>query len=348
MATTIADVATRAGVSTATVSRVLAGRGGARPETRERIITSARELGYRPSGVARSLKLQTTRTLGLVITDIGNPFFPELVRAVEDAARARNYAVLLCNAGEDGGREAAYLELLAERRVDGIVIASSGVGVRHGAWLATAPLPVVLVNCASPAASLPTILSDNRVGARLAIEHLLSLGHRRIGHISAPSRNEAAAERLQGARDAFRDAGLDPAELLVAEGDGHVAGGAAAAHLLLEREPALSGIFAYNDLSAIGAIRTIRGRGLTVPGDVSVVGFDDVDLAAYADPPLTTIAQQTARMGRWAVAQLLDRLSGDGHPPPETVLLPVRLEIRGSTGPARVDRATRAMTSAAR
>jgi len=334
VAITIADVASRAGVSTATVSRVLAGLGGARPDTRQRVLKSARELGYRPSGVARSLKLRTTRTLGLIITDIGNPFFPELVRAVEEAARERDYAVLLCNSGEDPEREGAYLELLAERRVDGVVIASSGIGRRHRAWLAKAPLPVVLVNCASPDVPLPTILSDNRAGAALAIGHLIALGHRRIAHITAPARNEAATERLEGARDALRAAGLDPAGLLVAEGDGHVGGGAAAAERLLDAEHGLTAIFAYNDLTAIGAIRAVGACGLRVPDDVSVVGFDDVDLAAFADPPLTTVAQATASMGRWAVAQLLDRVRG-GPATIETVTLPVHLEVRASTGPAR-------------
>ena len=332
MTATIADVAAHAGVSTATVSRVLAGLAGARADTRERVLTSARELGYRPSGVARSLKMRTTRTLGLIITDIGNPFFPELVSAVEDAARERDYGVLLCNSGEHPEREAAYLELLAERRVDGVVIASSGVGRRHGAWLAAAPLPVVLVNSASPSVPLPTILSDNRAGAALAIEHLVALGHRRIAHITAPSRNEAAPARLDGARDALRAAGLDPAALVVALGDGHVSGGAAATERLLDADRGLTAIFAYNDLTAIGAIRALRGRGLGVPRDVSVVGFDDVALAAFADPPLTTVSQQTAAMGRWAVARLLDRL--DGRPAvPETVVLPVHLEVRASTAP---------------
>ena len=192
------------------------------------------------------------------------------------------------------------------------------------------------MNCASPGVPLPTILSDNRAGAALAIGHLIALGHRRIAHITAPSRNEAAAERLEGARDALHAAGLDSAALLVAEGDGHVGGGAAAAERLLETDPHLTAIFAYNDLTAIGAIRAIRGCGLRVPDDVSVVGFDDVDLAAFADPPLTTVAQATASMGRWAVAQLLDRLRG-GPPTTETVMLPVHLEIRSSTAapPAR-------------
>ncbi len=141
MPTTIAEVAARAGVSIATVSRVLAGMPGARPETRERVLLAARQLQYRPSGVAQSLKRRATRALGLIITDIANPFFPDLVRAVEDAAREAGYTVLLCNGADDPEREAAYLELLASRRVDGMIVASSALTERHGRWLTTAPLP---------------------------------------------------------------------------------------------------------------------------------------------------------------------------------------------------------------
>ncbi|HEY8846050.1 MAG TPA: LacI family DNA-binding transcriptional regulator, partial [Candidatus Limnocylindrales bacterium] len=146
MTATITDVARLANVSTATVSRVLSGGGGARDETRDRVLVAARELGYRPSGVARSLRQRATRTLGLIVTDIENPFFPELVRTVEDAAREMGYAILLCNASDDPEREAGYLELLVDRWVDGVVIAASSLGVRHREWLLAAPLPIVLVN----------------------------------------------------------------------------------------------------------------------------------------------------------------------------------------------------------
>jgi LacI family transcriptional regulator len=338
-AITIADVAARAGVSTATVSRILSGRAKARADTRERVVAAARELGYRPSGVARSLRVRTTRTLGLVITDITNPFYPELVRAAEDAARERGYAVFLCNAAEDPEREAAYLELLAERRVDGVIVASSGVGERHGRWLAEAPLPVVLVNCSAAEVDLPTVLSDHRAGGRMAVEHLIGLGHRRIGHVTAPPQNAAAGEREAGARDAIAAAGLAPGDLEVAVGDGHVSGGARAAAELLTRVPDLTAIFAYNDLSAIGVVREVRSRGLRVPEDVSVVGFDDVDVAAFADPPLTTISQDTRRLGRWAVERLLARIDdgqdGDAAGATALVVIPVRLTVRASTGPAR-------------
>jgi LacI family transcriptional regulator len=338
MTSTIADVATRAGVSTATVSRVLSGVGGARPATRERVVEAARELGYRPSGVARSLKLRTTRTYGLIVTDIENPFFPQLVRAVEDAARDDGYAILLCNAANDPDREGAYLDLLVDRRVDGVVIAASSLGVRHREWLDAAPLPVVLVNCSAPGVRLPSIASDNRSGGRLAAEHLVRLGHRRIGALTATPRNPDAPDRLQGVRAALKAAGLDPAAMPVATGDAGVAGGERAMRELLAAAPDTTGVVAYNDLTAIGAIRAVRASGRIVPDDVSVVGFDDVDLAAFVDPPLTTIAQSTGDMGRWAVARLAEAISRNGGGATDEdataeVILPVRLVVRGSTGP---------------
>jgi len=336
MATTISDVARRAGVSTATVSRVLSGIGQARPDTRARVLAAARDLGYRPSGVARSLKLRRTRTVGLIVTDITNPFFPQLVRAVEDAARERDFAVLLCNAAEDPEREAGYLEVLAGRRVDGIIVASAGLGARQAAWITRAPLPVVLVNAAAGPAA-PTLLSDNVGGARLALDHLIALGHRSIGHVAGPAGNAAAPDRLAGARLALDAAGLGADRLAVAGGDGHVAGGTRATVELLAAVPDLTAVFAYNDLSAIGAIRAIRAAGLRVPSDVSVVGFDDVDLAAYADPPLTTVAQDIASLGRRAVGRLFELIDGDVRPGAgsEPTVLPVRLVVRGSTAPPR-------------
>ena len=342
---TIADVAARAGVSTATVSRVLAGIGRARPETRDRVLEAARTLGYRPSEVARSLQRRSTQTLGLVITDIENPYFPQLVRAVEDAARAAGYAVLLCNAADDPEREAFYLDLLADRRVDGLIIAASSLGDRHGEWLAAPPVPVVLVNTAAPDVGLPAILSDNELGGRLAAAHLLDLGHRRFGYLMPPPRNVDAPARVQGIRMALVEAGLDPDGLVVGHGSALIDGGEAASGQILERAPETTASLAYNDLMAIGALRALRAAGRRVPDDVSVVGFDDVALATIVDPPLTTIVQRTEAMGRWAVERLLGGLEAtgtgsggtngsggrDAAPP---VRLPVSLEIRGSSGPA--------------
>ena len=330
MTATIADVAVKAGVSTATVSRVLAGVGRARPETRARVLDAARALDYRPSEVARSLKRRSTQTLGLIITDIENPYFPQLVRSVEDASRAAGYTVLLCNAAEDPEREASYLDLLVDRRVDGLIIAASSIGARQGEWLTAPPIPVVLVNTEVPDSGLPTITSDNAAGGRLATEHLLALGHRRFGYLMPPPRNVDAVPRLAGVKAALRDAGRPDDALTVVEGEALVGGGESAAIDLLERAPETTAILAYNDLMAIGALRALRHRGRRVPLDASVVGFDDVAVAAYVDPALTTVSQRTEEMGRWAV----ERLVGDDEAEATTVKLPVDLQVRDSTGPA--------------
>jgi LacI family transcriptional regulator len=341
---TIGDVAHRAGVSTATVSRVLAGLGRARPETRARVLDAARELGYRPSGVARSLKLRTTQTLGLIITDIENPFFPQLVRAVEDVAREHGFALLLCNATDDPDREASYLDLLVDRRVDGVVIAVSGLGARYREWLAEPPLPVVLVNTVAPGLPHPGIASDNVDGGRQAAAHLLELGHRRLGVLTAGARNADAPARLAGIRRAVEERGLDPDSIAVVVGESGVGGGESALCRLLDTAPETTGVLAYNDLMAIGAMRAIRASGRTVPGDMSVVGFDDVAIAAYTDPPLTTVAQAIGELGRLAVEHLVERIADaastadDGVAPrrgrlPATTVLPVRLVARGSSGP---------------
>jgi DNA-binding LacI/PurR family transcriptional regulator len=330
---TLRDVAGAAGVSIATASRILTGARESRPATRERVLAAASRLDYRPSGLARALKLQQTSTLGLLVTDIENPYFPEVVRAVEDAAHARGYAVLLCNSTDDPARELAYLNLLLERRVDGIIVAASRVGTRHAALLARAQVPVVLVNSEAPRSGLTSITSDNRAGARLAAEHLLQLGHRHLAHITADAANAAAALRMAGIRDALSaaDGEVNPPELLVAEGDAHVAGGERATRELLQRQPAVTAIVCYNDLTAIGALRALRACGRRVPEDVSVVGFDDIDLAKWTDPPLTTVAQQKAEMGRWAFETLRKEMEGGSARPRRGRVLPATLVVRETT-----------------
>ena len=345
MPTTIADVARLAGVSTATVSRVLSGTAAARIETRDRVLDAARTLDFRPSLVARSLKRRSTLTLGLIVTDIENPYFPQLVRAVEDAARAEGYGVLLCNADDDAEREAALLDVLAERRVDGLIVAASRLGTRQRDWLSNPPVPVVLVNASPSDVPLPSIRSDNRTGGELATRHLLELGHRRLAYLAPPPRNLDAPERLAGVRSCVAASGGSDgtrrATLAIAHGTPTVEGGERAMEeVLASSAPARrpTGAIAYNDLMAIGALRAVRQFDLRVPDDVSIVGFDDVAFAAYAEPPLTTVRQSTAEMGRWAVETLTERLRGARVEPAaswrEAVVLPVTLQVRASTGPA--------------
>jgi LacI family transcriptional regulator len=331
---TIGDVAARAGVSTATVSRVLSGRSHGRSGTRERVLEAAAALDYRPSDIARSLKRQATRTLGLLVTDIQNPYFPQLVRAIEDRAHASGYALLLGNGTDDADREAAYLESLASRRVDGLLIAASRLTRRHARSLERLRVPTVLVNCESSTHAWPSVMSDNRLGGRLAGEHLLALGHRRIGLMTV-TREAAARERQAGVLDALRAARTD-AVLWPLSGDGGVGSGEVTGSRLLAAHRDVTGIVCYNDVAALGVMRAVRATGRRVPGDVSVVGFDDIDLAAFAEPPLTTVRQDIRSLGSWAVDRLLQDLAA---PEPTTTgaarfateRWPVRLVVRGST-----------------
>lgn len=346
---TIRDVAARAGVSTATVSRALRGGAGVEPATRLRVERAARELRYRPSGVARSLKLRLTRTLGLIVTDIGNPYFPQVIRAVEDAARGRGYSVVLADGRSDEEREIQSLELLAARQVDGLLIASSALTERHRSWIDERPCPVVIMNSGQAVGSVPAVLSDNHTGGSLAAEHLLDLGHRFITYVATPaSGNLAVDERLEGARAALMARGRVLQDLDVVVGDGGVAGGEQAAQEALERRPGTTALICYNDLSAVGALRGVHALGMAVPTDISVIGFDDIELAPYMEPSLTTVRQDTAAMAEWAVSTLLvmiaDRaagVAGDdgparvGEPPVPTQRIPVELVVRGSTGPVR-------------
>jgi LacI family transcriptional regulator len=325
---TIGDVAREAGVSPTTVSRVLAGSQRVHPATRERVVAVMAALEYRPSQVARSLRERRTRTIGLIVTDIGNPFFPAIVHGVEDAARAQGRAVLLCNGSEDPEREVEYLDLLLERRVDGVIVASGGLTRRHGAVLGRYAIPVVLVNASLPGSEVPAVLSDNRAGGRLAAEHLLALGHDHLVHIAGPPGSEPMSARLRGLREAVA-ASSRPVTVEVVPGDGHLTGGAAGVRAAVARRPPPFGIFAHNDLTAIGALHALAELGIKTPEEVAVVGFDDIPLAAYASPELTTIAQDSYGMGAWA-AGAIDRLAG-GETVTGVHTLPVRLVQRRST-----------------
>ncbi len=332
-ASTIRDVARMAGVSTATVSRVLAGIGRPTPGTAAAVQAAVQELGYRPSGVARSLRMRRTRTLGLIVTDIQNPFFPELVQAADDAARALGYSTLLGSAAYDEQRTMHYLDLMVDHRVDGLIIASSQLSDAGWRWLAESPVPVIVVNAEPVGLPVPVVTSDNERGSQLAVEHLVSLGHRRIGYIQGSGSFTAAAPRLAGFRRACADAGLDPSETPILSGSDQVESGERAAVEFLSRTPRVTAIACYNDLTAIGALRGLRAAGLRVPDDISVIGCDDIAAASWVVPTLTTVAQQKAEMGRLAVEHLAGALErGERALEPTIVRLPMTLRQRESTG----------------
>ena len=334
---TIRDVARRAGVSTATVSRVLAGIGNPKAATADAVMAAVEALDYRPSAVARSLRMRRTGTIGLIVTDIQNPFFPELVQAADDAARRVGYSILLGSAAYDERRAVHYLDLMADRRVDGMIVASSQVSDESWRWLAAAPVPVVVVNAEPANVPITVIASDNRGGMRTAAEHLISLGHRRMAYIRGDAGITADLPRLEGFRAACRDAGIPDSDVIELRGDALFEGGERAVRELLASGSRVTAIACHNDITAIGALRALRAAGVRVPQQVSVIGCDDIAAASWVVPALTTVAQQKAQMGRMAVERLLAMLdAGNGGIAPETIRVPMVLEVRESTGPAPV------------
>jgi LacI family repressor for deo operon, udp, cdd, tsx, nupC, and nupG len=333
-APTISDVARRAGVSTATVSRVLAGIGNHRPETASAVRTAAETLDYRPSAVARSLRIRRTRTLGLVITDIRNPFFPDVVQAADMAARAAGYSILLGSAAYDEERAMHYLDLMVDGRVDGMIIASSQVSEPSWRRLLASPVPVVVVNAEPTGLPVSVITSDNQAGARIAAEYLIGLGHRRIAYVRGSDTFTADRPRLEGFRQACLDAGLDRSGTPEFAGEGQFESGERAALQIIGRNRDVTAIACYNDMTAIGVMRTLRAAGRRVPADISVIGCDDIAAASWVVPALTTVAQQKSEMGRLAVAHLVRALEEPDHNAPvETVRLPMVLQERESTAP---------------
>lgn len=324
MSATIKDVAQRAGVSTATVSRVLSDSDRVLPATRQRVIDAMGALDFRPSGVARSLRRKSTAVVGLIVTDISNPFYPEVVRGVEDATQRQGRSLLLCNAAESEEREAGYLDLLVERRVDAVMVASGGLARRQHLRLADYATPVVLVNVASSQGDLPAVVSDNRLGGRLAARHLLDCGYERVVYIAGSSESSHGSERQDGVLE-----GAGSAPVTVIQGGGDMPGGARAMMEAARWIQPPFGVAAHNDMTAVGALSALRKMGISVPEEVGVVGFDDVALSAYVTPALTTVAQDKYGMGVRA-AEIVDELLAGG-PSPGVERLPVELVERAST-----------------
>jgi LacI family transcriptional regulator len=330
---TIREVAGRAHVSATTVSHVVNGTRFVSETIRARVQAAMAELGYRPNALARSLRRGETKTLGLILPDSANPYFAELGRGIESAAFALGYSVVLCNTEGNQAREQLYLDLLAEKQVDGLLLVAAGD--RAGA-LEGAPgrrLPVVVVDRDLPHVQVDTVLADKRQGSHLATRHLARLGHRRIGCIAGPSNLAPSARRLRGYRDALEEAGLPFDPRLTRRGDYHPGSGWAATRALLEEPSPPTAVFAGNDLMAIGALRAAAEAGRRVPDDLAVVGFDDIELASFTTPPLTTVRQSTVELGRTAVRLLAERI-GDPARPPVRALLDTRLVVRASCGGA--------------
>jgi len=328
---TSADVAARAGVSRTTVSFVLNQRNESiSPATRERVLEAARQLGYHPHAPARQLAGGRSQTVGLVVRQspeqvAGDAFLAETLRGLTTATRAGGFQVIV-EALEPGSRP--YGDLLRSGRADGVIVSGPRDDDAELLQIVGEGFPVVLQGTL-PGLETPSVDVDNRAGAKVAVEHLLALGHRRIGCITnAPLAYTAARERLEGYRAALREAGIEPDPAWVAEGAFDAASGHRAMEELLARTE-LDAVFVASDVVALGAIGALRAANRRVPDDVSVVGFDDIPLAAFFDPPLTTVRLPAYELGHAVGTALIDRISRATVP--RRTLLPTQLIVRAST-----------------
>lgn len=330
------DIAQRAGVHPSTVSRVLNEDAAARlsAATRERVLEVARELGYRPNRLARSLKLRRANLLGILVPDVTNPFFAHIFRAVEDVAREQGFGVVLGNTDDLPDRAVRHVETLGEGHIDGVLVATARRDDPAIARLERLGLPFVLVNRRRDCASDWWVASDDERGARLVARHLAALGHTRIALLRGPDDVSTAAERLAGFRAGLAEAGLALDERLLAPGGfTEETGYAGMARLLRLPAPCRpTAVFALNDLGAIGALRAARDAGLAVPRELSIVGYNDIPLAALVAPPLTTVHVPLYEMGRRAAELLISRVRKE-VPERTQVVLPVQLVPRASTAP---------------
>jgi len=330
---TMRDVAKRARVSVSTVSHVLNGTRRVSGETQEAVLAAIGELGYQPNLLAKSLKTSRTFTVGLLISDIQNSFFTSVVRGVEDVALSRGYHLFLCNTDEDARREDEYLRELAKKRVDGLIVASAAPRHDGAGRLKDVNVPFVLMDREVEGVEADVVRLDNRMGTRLVADHLVGLGHERIGMVSGPLNKASGHERYRGLGDALADLGLGMDDSVVRFGDFRTESGRRGAAELLRMPDPPTAIVAANNKMTLGALLAVREAGVRIPDEVSVVGFDDMEWAPLADPPLTTLAQPAYEMGVEAIELLLGRIEDGPAEEPERILLKPRLIVRESTAP---------------
>jgi len=331
---TMADVAARAGVSVATVSRALsAAPNRVSPPVLQRIIDAAEQLDYIPNNLARNMRSGSARILGLIISDIGNPFFTAVARGVEDVAQRHGYSLVLSNTDENPDREAASLGVMAAERAAGVIIATTN---ENGSALRRfQDMGMAVVAIDRHIVDLPTdsVVVDNESASHEAVSHLVRLGHRRIAIVGGPSDAETARERSRGYERAMREARIPLQSELVCHGDFHETSGLTVTRRLLDLPEPPTAIFAVNNLTTIGVLGALRERGVKLPDEMSVVGFDDLPTGELLDPPLTVVQQPTYRVGARA-ADLLVRRLREPTAAIKEIVLSARLVVRGSTAKA--------------
>lgn len=327
----IKDVALRAQVSTTTVSHVVNHTRFVSDKVRAEVEAAIRELGYVPSAVARSLKSNTTKTIGMLIPNCSNPYFAEIVRSVEDHCFGAGYTLILCNTDDDPHRQGVYLQVLSEKRIDGMIIISTGEDEALRRLLQGLPIPTVLLDREIDEVHCDLVETAHLQGGLMATQHLIDLGHRRIACLAGPADLNPSAQRIAGWRTALAQSGLTAqAQDLLWHSDFSSQGGFTTMQSILAAPQPPTAVFVCNDLMCIGALSAAHEAGVRVPQDMSLIGFDDIELARFASPALTTIAQPKHRIGVTAVDMLLERIQG-GRVQARQVLLQPELVVRHST-----------------
>jgi LacI family transcriptional regulator/LacI family repressor for deo operon, udp, cdd, tsx, nupC, and nupG len=329
MSVSIYDIAKKAGVSPSTVSRALEDHPRIGAATRKRIQALAIEMNYVPSTVAKSLATNKTWTIGMVLAAISDPFMGRVVEGVEQVAIETGFNVFISTSQNDRQREIAVIETLQKRRVDGIIVIASHLFDRSPRFFERSKVPIVVINEQSPGKNMHFVAVDDVRGARMAVEHVIALGHHRIGYVSIPNRPQSNQYRFKGYQDALEAAGIAVDPTLIFSSHtivDHVSTGEASLEPLLAA--GATAVFCYNDASAIGLLAACHKRGISVPGDLSIIGFDDIDMADYTMPGLTTIRQPRFELGKRAMHMMRALLSGEE---PENQFLPCELVVRQTT-----------------
>jgi len=329
---TMKQVAERAGVSISTVSHVINNTRVVSDDVRRRVLGIIDEMRYIPSAVARSLKNDKTNTIGVLVPNSSNPYFAELIRWIEEAAFQLGYNIILCNAHGGAQKQTAYLRLLMEKRIDGLILVSSGADDEHDLLLRHEAVPIVQLERALPGLDADLILGGQEEGGYQATRHLIELGHRAIACVSGPADLPRTRERVGGFLHAMAEAGIDVPPAWIVHEEFTSAGGHAAFTRLLARPDRPTAVFVTSDLMALGGLCAAGAAGVRVPAQLSVVGYDDIAGAGYALPPLTTMAPPKRDMARFAIDLLIDRIRGT-HAPLRNMRLASVLVVRASTAP---------------
>lgn len=332
----IKDIARLANVSHTTVSRALNNKSRIRPETKERILSIARQLNYRPDFIARSLVMKRTRTLGLVITTIANPFYTELSQGIETTARQLGYNIIFCSTNYDLSTEKQYIEMLRSKGVDGIIFTSAHIGDPNIVELAEEGFPIILVNRRTyhpkVKEKIDYIGVDNLLGGYMAVEHLIRLGHQRIGVVGGSSESSVGLERLEGGKKALKTYGIEPREEYFLEGNFLRESGYQGGKKFLHMVKPPTAIFATNDYMAIGVYQALIDEGVRVPEEIALIGFNDIELSGLKGIDLSTIGQKKFEMGAIAIELLVKRIEGSETGPPKEILLKPELVVRKTCG----------------